>query len=469
MANSKESPFSDDSPKDNIIFTVHKCQPELVAPAIPTPHELKLLSDIDDQDFLRFPPSLIQIYRNESPTVEKDAVEIIREALTKTLVFYYPFAGRLREVYGRKLMVDCTGEGVIFIEADADATLDQFSGSLQLAPFQYSQQFLYDSCSQEITNCPLLVIQVTRLKCNGLILGIRWNHNMSDATGLSQFMNAWAEMARGARKPSIAPVWRRDLLMARDPPRITCHHREFEQVLGTNERTISYDNMLHRPFFFGPTEVAAIRRLVPHHLRNCTTFDVITACLWRCRTKALRIDADEDVSMMCIVNARARFNPRIPVGYYGNVFAYPAAVTTARKLCENPFGHAVEMIKRVKKEVTEEYMHSVADLMVLKGRRMFTRTMRSCIVSDLTSIGLRDVDFGWGKAVSSGMAKGGTGDFPGTTPFYAHKNAKGEEGVVVPLWLPAEAMSRFVKELDDMVGNQNQPPTSGSSFIRSTF
>jgi hypothetical protein len=26
---------------------------------------------------------------------------------------YYPLAGRLREVEGRKLVVDCTGEGVV--------------------------------------------------------------------------------------------------------------------------------------------------------------------------------------------------------------------------------------------------------------------------------------------------------------------------------------------------------------------
>lgn len=310
--------------------------------------------------------------------------------------------------------------------------------------------------------------QVTRLKCGGFILAFHLNHTMSDGAGLRQFMNAWTEMARGARRPSIPPVWRRELLKARDPPHITCNHREYEQVLPNTTEEAGNTNMIHRSFFFGPADIAAIRRLLPIHLRGCSTFDVITACLWCCRTKALQVDPEEEVRMMCIVNARARFNPQLPVGYYGNCFALPAAVTTAGKLCKNPFGYAVELIRTAKAEVTEEYMHSVADLMVTKGRCLFT-TVRSCIVSDLTRAMFREVNFGWGEAIYGGVAKGGAGPFPRATYLVPYKNAKGEEGIVLPLCLPFEGMKRFAKELDDMLGNQNQPANNGPSFLVSTL
>lgn len=144
----------------SLIFNVRRCQPELVPPCKPTPHEVKLLSDIDDQDGLRFQIPLIFIYRHKPSMAEKDPVQIIREGLSKTLVFYYPFAGRLREGPGRKLMVDCTGEGVLFIEANADVTLDQFGDALQ-PPFPCFQELLYDvPGSEQVTNCPLLLIQV---------------------------------------------------------------------------------------------------------------------------------------------------------------------------------------------------------------------------------------------------------------------------------------------------------------------
>ncbi|PNY03205.1 benzyl alcohol O-benzoyltransferase-like protein, partial [Trifolium pratense] len=161
---------------------------------------------------------------------------------------------------------------------------------------------------------------------------------MSDAAGLTQFMSALGEISRGMKEPSIAPVWNRELLNARDPPRVTCTHREYEQIADTKGTIIPLDDMAHRSFFFGPTEVASIRALLPPHQQKQSNFEILTACLWRCRTIALQPDSDEEVRIICIVNARGKFNPPLPNGYYGNTFAFPVAVTTAGKLIENPLG-----------------------------------------------------------------------------------------------------------------------------------
>ncbi|KAE8077559.1 hypothetical protein FH972_016114 [Carpinus fangiana] len=434
----------------SLVFSVRRCKPELVAPAKPTPHEFKQLSDIDDQEGLRFQIPVIQFYRYNPSMHGKDPVKVIREALAQTLVFYYPFAGRLREGPGRKLVVECTGEGVVFIEADADVTLQQFGDDLQ-PPFPCLEELLFDvPGSGEVLNCPLLLIQVTRLRCGGFIFALRLNHTMSDAAGLVQFMKAVGEMARGARAPYIPPVWQRHLLKARDPPCVTCTHREYEEVEGT---ITPLDDMVHRSFFFGPTEMSALRRFVPHHLGQCSTFEVLTACLWRCRTIALQPDRDEEVRIICIVNARAKFDPPLPAGYYGNGFAFPVAVTTSGKLCENPLGYALELVKKAKNDVTEEYMRSLADLMVIRGRPHFT-VVRSYLVSDVTRAGFGEVDFGWGKAAYGGPAKGGVGAIPGVASFYIrYKNSEGEDGIVLPICLPAPAMKRFGEELDYLLTN----------------
>lgn len=126
-------------------------------------------------------------------------------------------------------------------------------------------------------------MQVTRLTCGGFILALRFNHVMCDATGLVLFLTAVSEMARGARAPSITPVWRRDLLNARDPPHATCVHREHNEVVaGTNGPIIllPHDDIAHRSFFFGPHHISALRSHVPHHLRSSTTFELLTACRW---------------------------------------------------------------------------------------------------------------------------------------------------------------------------------------------
>ncbi|KAI9123582.1 hypothetical protein K1719_004882 [Acacia pycnantha] len=85
----------------------------------------------------------IFIYAQKPSMEGKDPTQIIKKALSETLAFYYPFAGRLREAPAGKLMVDCNEEGVIFIEADADVTLEQFGHPLQ-APFPCFEEILYD-------------------------------------------------------------------------------------------------------------------------------------------------------------------------------------------------------------------------------------------------------------------------------------------------------------------------------------
>ena len=127
----------------SLVFEVQRQKPVLVTPAKPTPHEFKYLSDIDDQESLRFQMPVILFYRNEPSMRGTDPAKVIREALARALVFYYPFAGRLREEDGRKLVVECTGEGVLFIEADANVRLQDFGDHLQ-PPFPCMEELLFD-------------------------------------------------------------------------------------------------------------------------------------------------------------------------------------------------------------------------------------------------------------------------------------------------------------------------------------
>ncbi|KAI9082459.1 hypothetical protein K1719_035602 [Acacia pycnantha] len=121
-------------------------EPDLVALAKPKPREMKLLSDIDDQEGLRFQIPMIHFYHHKSSMKGKVAAQVIKKALSQALLFYYPFAG------------------VIFVEADADTTLQQFGDTLQL-PFPHFDELLYKVPGSEgVINCPLLIIQVTRLK-----------------------------------------------------------------------------------------------------------------------------------------------------------------------------------------------------------------------------------------------------------------------------------------------------------------
>ncbi|KAJ0084058.1 hypothetical protein Patl1_29413 [Pistacia atlantica] len=180
------------------MFSVMRQAPKLITPASSTPRVIKKVSDIDDQEGLRHHVQFLFFYKNNpSPAMKgKDPVQVIREPLSRALVFYCPLAGRLKEAMNRKFVVDWTGEGVLFIEADANVKLEHFGDEIQV-PCPYLNQLLYKVLGSEgIVDCPLLSIQVTRLVCGGFNLGLRFNHAMCDGFGLQKFAKAVEEMTR---------------------------------------------------------------------------------------------------------------------------------------------------------------------------------------------------------------------------------------------------------------------------------
>ncbi|PWZ07180.1 Benzyl alcohol O-benzoyltransferase [Zea mays] len=425
-----------------INFTVHRRPAVLVAPASPTPRELKRLSDFDDQESLRFRIPVIHFYKSKESMAmgcSGDPAVVIRDAVARALVPYYPFAGRLREHDGGKLAVDCTGEGVLFVEADADVCLEQFG-------------------------------DVTRLACGGFVLALRLNHTMADALGLTQFLGAVAELARGvAQAPTVRPVWERHLLEGQrnPPPRIISDGLElwYEAEMADDDGdniipsslNLKDDDMALRSFFFGPGEIAAIRdQLSPDLQKRASRFDVIAGWLWKHRTMALAPDysADEPMLILVVVNARGRDREAtgcagIPTGYYGNAFAIPVAVSTAGELCANPVSYAVGLVKEAKDKVDMEYMRSAANLIVLRGRRSPRFTVGMYSLTDETKARFHDLDFGWGRPVYGGPAEAvGTPALPWLSSFILpFKNASGEDGAVVPVCLPRLAMDRLVDEM----------------------
>jgi hypothetical protein len=149
----------------SLAFAVRRRDPELVIPATPTPWETKRLSDIDDQGTLRRHVPFALFYGGvlglQEDVALGDPAGVIRRALSEALVHYYPLAGRLREVEGKKLVVDCTGEGVLFVEADADVRLAELEAAGLRPPFPCMDQLLFDvEGSSGVLNCPVLLIQV---------------------------------------------------------------------------------------------------------------------------------------------------------------------------------------------------------------------------------------------------------------------------------------------------------------------
>lgn len=51
---------------------------------------------------------------------------VLKQALSKALVPFYPMAGRLRRDDDGRIEIDCNGEGVLFVEAETTSVIDDF-------------------------------------------------------------------------------------------------------------------------------------------------------------------------------------------------------------------------------------------------------------------------------------------------------------------------------------------------------
>eukprot|EP00253_Pinus_taeda_P033593 PITA_33593 len=439
-------------------FKVTRKPAVLVAPSLPTPKEFLYLSNIDDQPTLRFHCPVVQFYRFDPSKKGEDPARDIREGLANVLVIYYPFAGRVREAPAGKLVLESTGEGVLFVEADADVALEEL-GDL-LPSFPCWKDPLYDvPDTLTITNSPLLLIQVTRLKCGGFIFAMTFNHTITDGIGLVQFMKALAEMVKGATRPSVLPVWKRENLRPRANPVVKLPLYEYDQIEDRDGKMVPPNELIHNSFFFGHKVIESLKR---HAVGQCkySTFEILSAFLWRLRTKALQLHTEQEVSFIFPVNVRTKSHTPLPGGFYGNAICLGCARTTAEERTNKPLSFAVKLINEAKTAVDDEYVRSVIDLMELKGRPHCT-VVGSFFVSDVTKIGFRNVDFGWGRAAYGSLARGGVGAVPGLVSFLiSYRNKSGVEGIVVPICLPSAAMRRFEAEISNAIGNT--PPFARS-------
>ncbi|KAF5957285.1 hypothetical protein HYC85_004510 [Camellia sinensis] len=284
---------------------------------------------------------------NRTKKGNEKAADVIKAALSRVLVHYYPLAGRLTISPEGKLIVDCNGEGAVFVEAEANCDIEEIGDNTKPDPVTLGK-LVYDiPGAKNILEMPPLVAQVTKFKCGGFVLGLCMNHCMFDGLGAMEFVNSWGETARGLPL-MVPPFLDRSILKARNPPKIEFPHHEFAEIEDKSDTATLYkEEMLYRSFCFDSEKLETLKLKATEDgfLDKCTTFEALSAFVWRARTRALKLKPDQQTKLLFAVDGRSRFNPPIPKGYCGNGIVLTNALCNAGEQVDNPLSFTVKLVQ----------------------------------------------------------------------------------------------------------------------------
>ncbi|GMI96822.1 hypothetical protein like AT1G27620 [Hibiscus trionum] len=378
-------------------------KPTLISPNTATPNHSLYLSNLDDQSFLRFSIKYLYLFRKAV------ALDALKYSLSTVLVDYYPLAGRLTTCTpdDHKLQVDCNGQGAVFADAFMDITCDDF---LQLSrkPNRSWRKLLYRVDVHSFLQIPPLVVQVTNLRCGGMILCTAINHCICDGIGTSQFLHAWAHVITKP-KPDITvlPFHSRHVLKPRNPLQITHTHLGYTKTtLKDNYTHVDINQYLQSQplvptsFTFTPLHVLRLKRQCVPSLK-CTTFEALASHTWRSWVRSLGLSPPSlKVKLLFSVNVRRKLIPELPHGYYGNGFVLACAETAVKDLVTANLHHGINLIQQAKWSLTDGHVRSMIDL--LEDKTVKTDTGSSLVISQWAKLGLEDLDFGEGKPLHMG-------------------------------------------------------------------
>ncbi|KAL7106610.1 hypothetical protein ACP275_06G004300 [Erythranthe tilingii] len=436
-----------DAESNVLELSVELGHPTLVPPSKETQKGLYFLSNLDQNIAVIVRTVYCFTAADDRNSNNKNACKTIKESLQHILVHYYPLAGRLKLSSDGKLIVDCTGEGAVFVEAEANCAIQQLGDTLKLDHSTLCK-LVYDIPGvNNILQIPPLVAQVTKFKCGGFVLGVCVNHCMFDGVSAMEFVNAWGATARGLPLTE-PPFLDRTILNARCPPKIEYDHREFLEI--QDLLSLDTDELVYGSFVFDREKIEKLKKIGMNDdgnngvvLKKCTSFEVLSAFVWRARTKALNFPHDQETKLLFAVDGRNKFDPPLPKGYFGNAIVLTNCICKAGELLEKPLSHGVRLVQESIKTVNDGYMRSAIDYFeATRARPSLNSTL---LITTWCQLSFNTTDFGWGEPVLSGPV-----GLPEKEVILFLSNGKDRKGVTVLVGLPVSAMNKFQELLQEV-------------------
>ncbi|KAL6516394.1 hypothetical protein OROGR_019699 [Orobanche gracilis] len=381
------------------------------------------LSNLDDMIGVRVFTPTVYFYQSKCLiSHDEHVVQILKDALKKVLVPYYPFSGRLRNRTDGKLEVFFgTDQGALLVEAHSDVALTDL-GDL-FVPNPAWVKLIYRFPNEEeykVVDMPPVIAQVTKFSCGGFSLGLRMCHCLCDGSGAMQFLAAWAQTAKsGSLVLNPKPCWDREIFLPRDPPKIEFSHTEFKKMDEGSSSTLTKrlwqgGKLVQKCYKVSREWQARLKKSA--QLRDgefsCTTFDAMAAHVWRSWVKAV-VDVNvkpldgscQLLRLTFSVNVRAKLkNPALKDGFYGNALCVACATSTMERLVDDgcQLAETARLVQEARLSVSEEYLRSTIDYIELHRPKKLEFDGKLTITQWTRFSIYEAADFGWGKPIYAG-------------------------------------------------------------------
>nr|GEX04972.1 chloramphenicol acetyltransferase-like domain-containing protein [Tanacetum cinerariifolium] len=340
----------------------------MVRPAEETPNTNLWNSNLDLM-VKNFHTQMLFFYRSNGAASNFFDVKVMKEALSKVLVPFYPVAGRLKEDQDGRIEIDCQGQGVLFVEAESDGLLDDF--------------------------------------------GVGLDHHLADGQSMMHFINSWSEMARGLDL-TLPPFIDRTLLRARYPPQPVFKHIEFQPLPSANLSPLDYpldENVVTSIFKFTLDQLNSLKAksMEDGNTIKFSTFEILAGHIWRSVCKARGVQDYQDSAVYIPVNGRARLQTPLPPGYFGNVVFVATPIVAAGELQSNPTLYASNKIHDAIAHINNDYLKSAIDYLELQPDkstliRRFEFEYSNIVINSWSRLRINEADFGWGQPIFMGPA-----------------------------------------------------------------
>jgi shikimate O-hydroxycinnamoyltransferase len=262
--------------------------------------------------------------------------DYLQTTLSNTLNYFPILAGRLTEDTKDNATIHFTNEGVVYTEAECpNQSLDYFIpriGSDEEFDYEHiNTSDLAVRVNNDWTG-PCVSIQVTRLKCNSVILSISAFHCLFDAQSTSFFINTWAS----AKPPEPMPMFDKTFVLHPIGQQISSITRPKDCVFSRNINSSTgsafvqeqQQRVICKAYYFSTDELENIKKEASKDLPNSSnyisTHDALYAHMILVIAQATQTSLTDNIKILLSLNGRSSFvasqSPTV-LNYFGS-FAF---------------------------------------------------------------------------------------------------------------------------------------------------